>query len=78
MFFEKLDKKLPNNLNSKVFNPQGILLIGRSNDFNSQQIQDFELIRRQYKNITDVITYDELLFRLNNIRLSLKEKIENN
>lgn len=78
VFFEKLDKKLPNNLKSKVFNPQGILLIGRSNDFNSQQIQDFELIRRQYKNITDVITYDELLFRLNNIRLSLKEKIENN
>ena len=32
-----------------VVNPQGILLIGRSKDFNEQQTRDFEIIKRQYK-----------------------------
>jgi len=34
-----------------VVNHQGILLLGRSNNFNEQQKRDFELIKRQYKNI---------------------------
>lgn len=69
---EKLSAKLPENINPEVLNPKGILLLGRSNDFNKQQRLDFELIKRQYKNIVDIMTYDDLLMRLENILVSLK------
>lgn len=51
----------------QILNPQGILLLGRSNDFTPQQRSDFELIKRQYKHIADIMTYDDLLCRLKNI-----------
>ena len=69
---EKLSAKLPENINPEVLNPKGILLLGRSHDFNKQQRMDFELIKRQYKNIVDIMTYDDLLMRLENILASLK------
>ena len=55
-----------------VLNPQGILLIGRSSQFNEQQIQDFEIIKRQYKNVADILTYDDLVLRLENVVNGLK------
>ena len=57
---------IPKDVEIKLVNPQGILLAGRSNHFTSQQKDDFELIKRQYKHIADVMTYDDLLQRLNN------------
>lgn len=45
-FFAKLRGKLPQRVLPQIVNPQGILIIGRSNDFNEQQKQDFELIKR--------------------------------
>lgn len=71
----RLDGMLPNGLNVQVVNPQGILLVGRSNEFNEEQKKDFELIKRQYKHVADIMTYDDLLFRLGNIIESLKLKI---
>ena len=55
----------------RILNPQGILLLGRSNDFTPQQRSDFELIKRQYKHIADIMTYDDLLWRLKNIIAAL-------
>lgn len=72
---DRLDGMLPNGLNVQVVNPQGILLVGRSNEFNEEQKKDFELIKRQYKHVADIMTYDDLLFRLGNIIESLKLKI---
>ena len=54
---ERLSVLLPNGIKPEVVNPQGILLLGRSWDFNAQQKRDFELIKRQYKNIADIMTY---------------------
>lgn len=56
---------------TQILNPQGILLLGRSNDFTPQQRSDFELIKRQYKHIADIMTYDDLLCRLKNIIAAL-------
>ena len=57
-----------------MVNPKGILLLGRSNNFNERQKRDFELIKRQYKNIADIMTYDDLMFRLTTIIDSLKRE----
>ncbi len=58
------------------YSPQGFLLLGRSKDFNKQQRNDFELIKRQYKNVADIMTYDDLLDRVNNILKALKMQVE--
>lgn len=50
-----------------VNNPKGIILFGRSNRLNSEQRFDFELIKRQYKDIPEIMTYDDLLERLTNL-----------
>ncbi len=71
-FFVKLSKMLPEDVNPQVVNPQGILLLGRSKGFNEQQTRDFELIKRQYKNIADIMTYDDLISRFERIIDSLK------
>lgn len=73
-FFDELKKQLPARVQPRALNPQGILILGRSNNFNSQQLRDFELIKRQYKNIAEIITYDDLLFRIENIIEALKNK----
>lgn len=70
-----LSEKLPEGVIPQVLNPQGILLLGRSKDFNQQQKRDFELIKRQYKNIADIMTYDDLACRIRNIVLALKERL---
>ncbi len=58
-------KQLPSDIRIKIANPKGIIIIGRS-DLSECQILDFEIIRRQYSNIIDIITYDDLVHRLEN------------
>lgn len=48
----------------KVTNPSGIIIMGRNNEMSIEQKQDFEVIKRKYKNVIDIITYDDLLQRL--------------
>ena len=70
--YAKLKKGLPNDISLKIVNPQGVLILGRSDYFNSQQKSDLELIKRQYKHIADIMTYDDLLSRIGNIISALK------
>ena len=72
----KLKKLLPDGVEPQIVNPQGMLLLGRSNDFNQQQKRDFELIKRQYKNVADIMTYDDLSTRIKNIINALKLKLD--
>ena len=59
-----------------INNPKGLILIGRSDKLSKEQKDDFELIRRQYKDIVEIMTYDDLLNRLNNLVEKLKQDIE--
>ena len=51
-----------------------MLILGRSKDFDEQQKFDFEIIRRKYVNIMDILTYDDLLARLDRIIDKFKNK----
>lgn len=75
-FYAKLSSLLPKGIVPQVVNPQGILLLGRSNNFNEQQARDFELIKRQYKNVADIMTYDDLIARFERIILALSDEGE--
>ena len=73
---KKIKDKLPPHLDLQIVNPQGILLLGRSNQFNKQQKQDFEILKRQYKHIADIMTYDDLVSRLKNVVYSLQKQLQ--
>ena len=60
----KYKEKLSDDFKIKITNPSGIIVMGRENNLSNIQREDFEVIKRKYKNIIDIITYDDLLKRL--------------
>ncbi|MDO8486206.1 MAG: DUF4263 domain-containing protein [Candidatus Staskawiczbacteria bacterium] len=61
---KKYKNELPKNFNIKIINPCGLIIMGRDCGLNLSQRQDFEVVRRKYKNIIDILTYDDLIRRL--------------
>lgn len=60
----KYKSNLPSNVSIHITNPKGIIILGRSKDFDEEQKMDFELIKRKYTNVIDILSYDDLLQRL--------------
>lgn len=69
---------LPENLKIHITNPRGIVLAGRSEALQEQQALDFEVIRRGYTDIIDIMTYDALLRRLDNMIEMLTKSSDSN
>jgi hypothetical protein len=61
--------KLPAGLEIRISNPKAIIIVGRDQiggeKMTGSQLLDFEVIKRKYANMMDIITYDDLLRRLN-------------
>ncbi|MDP9077081.1 MAG: DUF4263 domain-containing protein [Bacteroidota bacterium] len=55
---------LPIGFEVKLTNPGGVIIMGRDYNLSVEQKSDFEVVKRKYKNIMDILTYDELLRRL--------------
>lgn len=78
---ETLSKKyacdLPNGMTIKISNPKAIIIVGRDQigggQMSSRQLLDFEIIKRKYANMIDIITYDDLLRRLDNSIAALRK-----
>lgn len=60
-------EKLPAGLELRITNPKAMLILGRDKNFTEDQLFDFEIIKRKYANIVDIMTYDDLLRRLDSI-----------
>lgn len=73
---DKYGSTLPSGLEVQITNPKAYILYGRDNDFVGQQRFDFEFVRRKYSNVVDIITYDDLLRRLDNILAALRKRVE--
>jgi len=73
--FKKRKSELPTGIELKITNPKALILIGRDNDFSGEQRFDFEIIRRKYANMIDIMTYDDLLRRLENIIVMMKRNV---
>lgn len=60
----------------QIVNPKWILIMWRCDKLTKRQIFDFEVIKRQYSNIVDIITYDDLIKRIDNIiaKFSIQQK----
>lgn len=63
----KRKAELPTGFEIKITNPKAMIILGRDSDFADDQKFDFEIIKRKYANVVDIMTYDDLLRRLDNI-----------
>lgn len=72
--YKKRKSELPACIELKITNPKAMILLGRDNDFAGQQRFDFEIIRRKYANMLDIMTYDDLLRRVANIIEMMKRQ----
>ena len=73
--YEKRKSDLPDGIKLQITNPQALILLGRDNDFTGEQRFDFEIIRRKYANMVDIMTYDDLLRRLENIIAMMRRNV---
>ncbi|MBP6733466.1 MAG: DUF4263 domain-containing protein [Chromatiaceae bacterium] len=74
--YKKRKGELPTGTELKITNPKAIILLGRDNDFTNEQRLDFEIIRRKYANMLDIMTYDDLLRRVANIIEMMKRQVQ--
>lgn len=60
--------KLPSDMKIHISNPKAIIIVGRDQvsgaNMTPNQLLDIEIIKRKYANMMDIITYDDLLRRL--------------
>lgn len=61
---EKYKDKLPKGFEIHITNPKGFIIMGRENNLTIEQKHDFEVVKRKYKNVIDILSYDDLLNRL--------------
>lgn len=66
----QFSSELPQGMRIRISNPKAIIIVGRDQiggaNMTASQLLDFEIIKRKYANMMDIITYDDLLRRLNN------------
>lgn len=66
----KYAAELPSGMSIRISNPKAVIIVGRDqiggSSMTGGQLLDFEVIKRKYANMMDIITYDDLLRRLNN------------
>jgi len=65
---ERYAHQLPSGLSIKIVNPSGMIIMGRDATLTPDQRTDFEVIRRKYRHVVEIMTYDDLLRRLTTIR----------
>lgn len=74
---DKYRTSLPSGVQIRITSPKGFILAGRDDNFVGRQSADFEFVRRKYSNVVDIITYDDLLRRLEHILTALQDRLEN-
>lgn len=80
MLTQRYASKLPLGMGIRITSPKAMIILGRDRRPNgspaldaSQQL-DLEIIKRKYANMIDILTYDDLLRRLDNIIASLHSR----
>lgn len=60
----RYEDQMRDGLCIKIVNPAGMIIMGRDVALTPEQRTDFEVIRRKYRHVVDIMTYDDLLRRL--------------
>lgn len=73
---ERYADTLPTGLTIKIVNPSGMIISGRDHNLTAEQRTDFEVIRRKYRHVVEIMTYDDLLRRLKVIQEQFLKEIK--
>ncbi|RKE42426.1 Shedu immune nuclease family protein [Sphingomonas sp. PP-CC-3G-468] len=75
---ERYAASLPPGMSIRVTNPKAIVILGRdpTGGVWGEQAVDLEVVRRKYANVMDIMSYDDLLRRLDNVIASLRRRID--
>lgn len=60
----KYASRLPVDFEIHITNPKGFIIMGRENNLSNEQKKDFEVVKRKYRSIIDILSYDDLIRRL--------------
>jgi hypothetical protein len=77
---KKYANMLPDNMQIRVTNPKAMILLGRdkradgTSALADDQLFDLEVIKRKYSNMMDILTYDDLVRRVDNVIASLSRR----
>ena len=77
---KRYEADLPTGMSIRITNPKAMIILGRDCLSSGQQVLsasqmlDLEVIKRKYANMIDILTYDDLLRRLENIIASLSQR----
>ncbi|MGE0045680.1 MAG: Shedu immune nuclease family protein [Hyphomonadaceae bacterium] len=77
---ERYKDDLPARMQIRITCPKALIILGRDKlpggaaALSRAQLFDLEVIKRKYANVIDILTYDDLLRRLNNIIASLEKR----
>lgn len=70
----KIDSNIPEHFQLKATSPKGYIIYGRDKQFenNEKMLTDFQIVRNMYSNVIDILTYDDLIRRLENMLKALE------
>lgn len=77
---KRYEAELPTGMSIRITNPKAMIILGRDRlpggqqALSASQMLDLEVIKRKYANMMDILTYDDLLRRLNNTIASLSQR----
>lgn len=74
----KAKKSINSSINLKAHSPKGYIIFGSDSDIQNDEKRkaDFYTTRRMFSNIIDIITYDDLIRRIDNLIVNLKTTYE--
>ncbi len=69
---KQTEKERTEDYHFNIINPKSIIIMGKTSGFNKAQKDDFEVIKRKYTNVLDIISYEDLIYRLEMVIEMLK------
>lgn len=73
----KKEANIPKEFQLKATSPKGYIIYGRDKQLegNEKMSTDFQIVRNMYSNVIDIITYDDLIRRLENMLKALESSL---
>lgn len=72
---KKIKEKYGIDMNINIRSPKFTIILGRSIDFTERQKKDFKTIKNQYNNVNEILTYDDIIIKLERIIGTFLNKI---
>ena len=73
---KKIKEKYRVDIKINIRSPKFTVILGRNNDFTEQQKKDFKTIKNQYNNVNEILTYDDIITKLERIIGTFLNKIK--